>query len=47
MTMRDWTYALRIRGCEPGSLSMDKFVEYVREFAALLGNEADVRSLAW
>lgn len=42
MGLRDWTYALRIHGCNPASLSMDKFAEYVREFSALLGNDPSI-----
>lgn len=41
--MRDWTYALKIRGCNPANLSMDKFAEYVREFSILLGNDSGIR----
>lgn len=41
--MRDWTYALRIRGCNPANLPMDKFAEYVREFSALLGSDPGIR----
>jgi hypothetical protein len=43
MSIRDWTYALKIRGSNPANLPMDKFAEYVLEFSALLGNEPGIR----
>jgi hypothetical protein len=41
MSTRDWHYALKIRGYTPRTLPMARLAEYLREFAALLGDEAN------
>lgn len=41
MSTREWDYALKIRGHKPRTLPMARLADYLREFAALLGDDAN------
>lgn len=43
MSIRDWTYALKIRGSDPASLPQSKLAEYLRELSTLLGDMPGIR----